>query len=45
MKQKPIAFGNLAESLSYVGSRIKNPLEEYVARSNMLKQRRLFDFF
>lgn len=45
MSQKPIAFPSLQAALGYISTKIRNKLSEYVARSVLLKQKRLFDFF
>ncbi len=45
MTQKPIAFSNLAEALNHISSKLKNNVQEYISRSVLLKQKRLFDFF
>ena len=43
-KNPPIKFAKLDEALAYAGSRLKIPMAEYVRRSRLLKQRKLFEF-
>lgn len=44
-RQKIMNFGNLNEALKFVGSKLKIPVNEYVKKSKILTQRRVFDFF
>lgn len=48
MKQKPLKFNNLDEALTWIGSRLRIPLEKWIANSSLLKkfiyQKRITDF-
>jgi hypothetical protein len=45
MQIKPIKFGTLQGALSYISPRLALPLEQYMRQSNLLKQKRITDFF
>ncbi len=42
---QPRKFGTLKEALSDINSRLLHPVEEYVKKSEILRQRRLSEFF
>lgn len=44
-KENPMKFNNLDSALQYIRTQLKNPLEAYISQSNILKQKRLSDFF
>ncbi|UCD03493.1 MAG: hypothetical protein JSW73_03075 [Candidatus Woesearchaeota archaeon] len=44
-KTDPQKFNNLDSALKYIGTQLKNPLDAYITQSNILKQKRLSDFF
>jgi hypothetical protein len=49
MRQKPHMFGNLQESLKFIGSRFQIPIEQWIIQGKLLRQalfqRRISDFF
>jgi hypothetical protein len=42
---QPRKFSTLKEALSDINSRLMHPIEEYVEKSEILRQRRLIEFF
>ncbi len=42
--QPPVKFATLAEALKHIGSRLQTPVDEYVKKSVILRQKRLGDF-
>ncbi len=49
MKQTPLKFSTLAQSLQFIGSRFEIPLQQWIVQSELLKralfQRKITDFF
>ncbi len=44
-RNKPAKFDNLGEALKHIASRLRIPMEEYINRSKILRQKRLYDFY
>ena len=44
MRQRPLRFATKEEALRHIGSRLRVPLQNYMQKSVMLRQRRLGDF-
>ena len=44
LRGQPEKFATLAEAMLHIGSKLRLPMQEYVKRSRILKQRRVSDF-
>jgi hypothetical protein len=44
LASSPAKFATLREALAHIESKLRLPMTEYIARSRILKQRRISDF-
>ena len=45
LQNKPKKFGNLKEALADIGTRLRLPINEYLSKSELLKQRKINEYF
>jgi hypothetical protein len=45
LEKRPKRFGSLKDALDDIKTRLRNPIEEYLKKSELLKQRKLVDYF
>jgi hypothetical protein len=45
LEKQPKRFASLKDALSNIQTRLRNPIEEYLKKSELLKQRKLVDYF
>jgi hypothetical protein len=45
LEKRPKRFASLSDALSDIKTRLRNPMEEYLKKSELLKQRKLIDYF